>query len=52
VELGEYQLDLKELRFSDLRPGLRPSVGNLGYQVLRAFAVTLDSKNHRLKFER
>jgi predicted aspartyl protease len=52
VTLGEYDLDLKELRFSDLRPGSRPAVGNMGYQALRAFVVTLDSKNHRLKFER
>jgi hypothetical protein len=52
IELGEYKLDLKQIRFSDLRPGPEAPVGNIGFQVLRDFIVTMDSKNRRLKFER
>jgi len=52
VEIGEYTLDLKEIRFSDLRPGSEPGIGNVGALVLRGFVVTFDSKNRRMKFER
>jgi Aspartyl protease len=52
VELGGYKLDVKEIRFSDLRPGSDPAVGNLGYAFLKDFVITLDSKNRRLKFDR
>jgi hypothetical protein len=52
VELGEYSLDIKQVRFSDLRPGSDPAVGNLGYQFLKDFVITLDSKNRRVQFER
>jgi hypothetical protein len=52
IEIGEYVLDLKEVRFSDLRPGPEPGIGNIGALVLRGFVVTFDSKNRRVKFER
>jgi len=51
IELGAYKLDLNEVRFSDVRPGPGPAVGNIGYDVLRHFVVTLDSKNRRIRFD-
>jgi|SRR6516225_964211 hypothetical protein len=51
IELGKYKLELGEVRFSDARPGPGPSIGNLGYEVLRHFVVTLDSKNRRIKID-
>ena len=52
IEIGEYTLDVKDVRFSDLRPGPEPGIGNIGAQVLRGFVVTFDSTNRRLKLER
>ena len=49
TELGKYKLDLGEVRFSNARPGPGPSIGNLGYEVLRHFVVALDSQNRRIK---
>jgi hypothetical protein len=51
VELGKYKLDLDEVRFSDVRPGPGPAPGNVGYDVLRHFVVTLDSKNRRIRLD-
>jgi len=51
VELGQYILDVGQVSFSDTRPGPGPAVGNIGYEVLRRFVVTLDSKNRRIKIE-
>jgi len=51
IELGKYKLDPGEVRFSDARPGPGPSIGNLGYEVLRHFVVTLDSQNRRIKID-
>ena len=51
IELGKYRLGLDEVRFSDARPGPGPSVGNIGYGVLREFVVTLDSKNQRIRLD-
>ncbi len=51
IELGKYRLALDEVRFSDARPGPGPAAGNIGYDVLRDFIVTLDSKNHRIRFD-
>ena len=51
IELGKFKLDLDEVRFSDVRPGPGPAVGNIGYDVLRHFVVTLDSKNRRLRID-
>jgi hypothetical protein len=51
IKLGKYKLDLGEVRFSDARPGAGPAIGNIGYEVLRHFAVTLDSQNRRIRFD-
>lgn len=51
IELGKYKLDLDEVRFSDARPGPSPAVGNIGYDVLRHFVVTLDAKNRRIRID-
>jgi hypothetical protein len=51
IELGRYKLDLDEVRFSDARPGPGPATGNIGYDVLRHFVVTLDSKNRRIQLD-
>jgi hypothetical protein len=51
MELGKYKLDLGEVRFSNARPGPGPSIGNLGYEVLRHFVVALDSQNRRIKID-
>jgi hypothetical protein len=52
IELGEYALDLPRVIFSDLRPGPAPGPGNVGFEVLLHFALTIDSTNRRLKFEK
>jgi len=51
IELGQYKLDISQISFSDARPGPGPAVGNIGYEVLLRFVVTLDSKNRRIKIE-
>jgi hypothetical protein len=51
IELGQYKLDISQVSFSDARPGPGPAVGNIGYEVLRHFVVTLDSKNRRIRIE-
>jgi hypothetical protein len=51
IELGTYKLDLGEVRFSDARPGPGPTIGNIGYDVLCHFVVTLDSQNRRIRIE-
>lgn len=52
IELGGFRLDLPEVSFADVRSGADASVANIGYEVLRDFAVTLDSKNRRILLER
>jgi len=52
ITLGEFTLDVPVVRFSDLRPGPQPGIGNFGYEVLKTFRLTFDSANRRLRFER
>ena len=49
LDLGEYTFDSPTIRFSD-EPA--PWPGNVGDQILRAFKLTIDSRNRRLLFER
>jgi hypothetical protein len=49
IEIGKYKLDTDEVHFSDIHPGPLPPSGNIGYEVLRHFVVTLDSKNRRIQ---
>jgi hypothetical protein len=51
IELGKYKLDPDDVRFSDVRPGPGPATGNIGYELLRHFVVTLDSKNRRIRLD-
>jgi hypothetical protein len=51
IEVGKYKLDPDEVRFSDARPGPGPATGNIGYDVLRHFVVTFDSKNRRIQLD-
>jgi hypothetical protein len=50
IALGKYKLVLEEIRFSDVSAGPFPPSGNIGYEVLQHFIVTLDSKNRRILF--
>lgn len=49
IELGKYKLVLSEVSFSDVRSGAGISPGNIGYEVLRNFVVTLDTWNRRIR---
>jgi hypothetical protein len=49
IEIGQYELDIPQVRFADMRPGIEIGPGNVGYPVLRDFVVTLDSKNRRIQ---
>jgi hypothetical protein len=51
IELGKYKLDLSEVTFSDAHGGSGKATGQVGYEVLRRFIVTLDSKNRRIRLE-
>jgi hypothetical protein len=52
IELGQYKLDVTEVRFSDVNPIPGIPTGNIGSQILRGFTITLDSKNRRIRFDR
>jgi hypothetical protein len=52
IQLGQFPIADKLVRFSDLRPGAEPGIGNMGSQLLKAFRLTFDSANRRLRFER
>ena len=48
VELGKYDLGIEDVLFTDIRIGKLQA--NVGFEVLRKFVVTLDSKNRRIRF--
>jgi membrane-associated protease RseP (regulator of RpoE activity) len=47
VTFGRYSYENPEIHFIEALP-----VGNMGYEILRDFTVTMDSTNRRLKMER
>ncbi len=51
ITIGEYKLATREVIFTDVvpHPGAIPQ-GQVGYGVLRDFAITLDSANGRIEF--
>jgi hypothetical protein len=52
LEIGQYKIELPEVRFSDVRLGGGLGPGNIGYPILKDFVVTLDSKNRRVRMQR
>jgi hypothetical protein len=53
LSIGEFKLPTRELRFTDVVPfaAVEPK-GQLGAEALHYFIVTLDSLNHRVRFEK
>lgn len=49
VRIGDLTLAAKEVWFSDIRAGAAEPIGNVGYEVLKDYAVTLDAKNRRIR---
>ena len=51
IEIGDFPIPDHVVRFSDLRPGPAPGIGNMGSALLKNFRLTFDSANRRLRFE-
>ena len=53
ISVGDFKLPTRELRFTDVVPfaSTEPK-GQFGAEGLQNFVLTLDSLNHRLRFER
>lgn len=47
ARLGQFAINNPQIRFVEGIP-----LGNIGYEILRQFAVTLDTKNRRIRLER
>jgi hypothetical protein len=47
AKLGQFAINNPQIRFEEKIP-----FGNIGYEILRQFAVTLDTKNRRIRLER
>lgn len=52
ITLGAYALEGQDVSFTDVKPGFGPARGNIGYEVLRGFVVTLDSRNRLIRLAR
>ncbi|HEY6356916.1 MAG TPA: aspartyl protease family protein [Vicinamibacterales bacterium] len=52
VGIGDFPLEIHSIIFSDLRPVLGAGRGSIGARILETFVLTLDVKNHRLRFDR
>ncbi len=52
LKLGKHEWDKPRINFADLGPMLTYDAGNIGSRLLKDFAVTLDQKNHRVRFRR
>ena len=49
IEVGAHKLDLADVSFVDLKPMFGAPMGLIGYEVLRKFVVTLDSRNRLVR---
>jgi hypothetical protein len=52
VSIGGVPLDIHSIVFSDLRALTGAGTGTIGARILETFTVTLDGKNHRVRFAR
>jgi hypothetical protein len=52
IRIGELTLGVKEVWFSDVRAGSAEPIGNVGYEVLKDYVVTLDATNRRIRLAR
>jgi len=52
IVLGSYPLAATDVRFADVSPGGGPPSGSVGYDALRGFVVTLDSRNRLVRLEK
>ncbi|MHC4698254.1 MAG: hypothetical protein ACYTFA_16095, partial [Planctomycetota bacterium] len=52
LKLGKHEWAEPRIDFADLGPMLDFDAGNIGSRLLKGFAVTVDQKNHRVRFRR
>ncbi|UCC32579.1 MAG: retropepsin-like domain-containing protein [Phycisphaerales bacterium] len=52
LKLGKHEWAKPRIDFADLGPMLDYDAGNIGSRLLGDFAVTVDQKNHRVRFRR
>ena len=52
VSIGGVPLDIHSVVFSDLGPLAGSGTGSIGARILETFVVTLDVRNHRVRFDR
>ncbi len=52
LKLGKHEWASPRINFADLGPMLDYDAGNVGSRLLNEFAVTVDQKNHRVRFRR
>jgi hypothetical protein len=52
LKLGQHEWTKPRIDFADLGPMLDYDAGNIGSGLPKDFAVTVDQKNHRVRFRR
>jgi hypothetical protein len=52
VKIGAHEFVKPKIEFADLGPMVEYDCGNVGYRLLKDFAVTVDQKNLRLRLHR
>jgi Aspartyl protease len=52
VSIGDFPLEIHSVIFSDVRPASGAGNGSIGARILETFVVTLDVRNHRIRFDR
>jgi hypothetical protein len=52
VGLGDFPLDIHSIIFCDARPVSGAGRGSIGSRILEGFVLTIDVRNHRLRFDR